>query len=294
MEALWLVPPIIVADIAGTPSPETVLLASHLASTRLRTGVAAAAWLRAGQRNVFLAPDDAAAVARTDFSSVRLCIVGKLFLDVRPADWLASCVRAKESGGKLILDVCDYPFAQKPLDVVRFYEDALRLADAVTVNSARMAELMAQHTAQSPQVIEDAILSTSRRPEFAPGKVLELLWFGHINNARYLERMMDTLVAYSAKQRCRLTIVTEPGQGLEQAVQRITAACAPQFSAMVAGRYAHCPAPVRSGADSRRSGGSVEIRRVIEPPCRGAAGRSFAGGQPAGQLPAVRRKCLVG
>jgi hypothetical protein len=231
MDALWLVPPVIVADMAGASSPEAALLASHLASVRLRTGVASTAWQRAGHRNMFLAPDDAAAVARTDFNKVRLCIVGKLFLDVRPADWLATCVRARESGAKLILDICDYPFAQKPPDVVRFYEEALRLADAVTVNSARMAELMRQHASQVPQVIEDAILAAPRRPEFAPAKVLELLWFGHINNVRYLERMMDALIAYSAKQRCRLTIVTEPGQGLEQAVQRITAACAPQFSA---------------------------------------------------------------
>jgi hypothetical protein len=231
MDALWLVPPIIIGDIAATSSPEATLLASHLASTRLRTGVATTAWHKAGHRNFFLAPDDAAAVERTDFASVRLCIVGKLFLDVRPADWLATCVRAKDAGSKLILDICDYPFAQKPPDVVRFYEEALRLADAVTVNSGRMAELMSQHTAQVPQVIEDAILAAPRRPEFAPGKVLELLWFGHINNARYLERMMDALIAYSAKQRCRLTIVTEAGQGVEQAARQITQNCAPRFEA---------------------------------------------------------------
>jgi hypothetical protein len=234
MDALWLVPPVIVADIAGLPSPAAALLASHLASARLRTGVATAAWQKAGHRNLFLAPDDHAAVARTDFTKVRLCVVGKLFLDVRPADWLATCVRAKESGAKLILDICDYPFAQKPPDVVRFYEEALRLADAVTVNSGRMAELMSQHTTQAPQVIEDAILAAPRRPEFAPGKVLELLWFGHINNARYLERMMDALIAYSAKQRCRLTIVTEPGQGVEQAARQITQNCAPRFEARFA------------------------------------------------------------
>jgi hypothetical protein len=231
MDALWLVPPVIVADISGVSSPEAALMASHLASTRLRTGVASTAWQKAGHQNLFLAPDDAAAVARTGFARVRLCIVGKLFLDVRPADWLATCVSAKESGAKLILDICDYPFAKKPPDVVRFYEEALRLADAVTVNSGRMAELMSQHTAQLPQVIEDAILATPRRPEFAPGKVLELLWFGHINNVRYLERMMDALIAYSAKQRCRLSIVTEPGQGVEQAARQITQNCAPRFEA---------------------------------------------------------------
>jgi hypothetical protein len=228
-DALWLVPPVVINDIGTTP-PETALLNSHLASIRLRTGVAAAGWQRAGHRNVFLAPDDAASVSRVDFSGVGICIVGKLFLDVRAADWLAVCRRAKAAGAGLVLDICDYPFSQKPPDVERFYEQALQLADVVTVNSVRMAELMSGHMGgQSPQVIEDAILSVPRRPEFAPGKTLELLWFGHINNVRYLERMMDALFAYGAEQRCRLTIVTEAGQGLEQAVQRINAACAPRL-----------------------------------------------------------------
>ena len=229
--ALWLVPPVILGDIADAP-PETALLNSHLASVRLRTGVASSAWQGAGHRNLFVAPDDVESVSRINFAEVRVCIVGKLFMDVRPADWLAACVRVKESGARLLLDICDYPFAQKPPEFMRFYEEALRLADVVSVNSGRMAELMAGHMqGQSPLVIEDAILSAARRPEFAPGKVLELLWFGHINNVRYLERMMDALIQYSATQRCRLTLVTEAGQGLEQAVQRINANCAPRFEA---------------------------------------------------------------
>ena len=229
--ALWLVPPVILGDIADAP-PETALLNSHLASVRLRTGVASSAWQGAGHRNLFVAPDDVESVSRINFAEVRICIVGKLFMDVRPADWLAACVRVKESGARLVLDICDYPFAQKPPEFMRFYEEVLRLADVVTVNSGRMAELMAGHMqGQSPLVIEDAILSAARRPEFAPGKVLELLWFGHINNVRYLERMMDALIQYSATQRCRLTLVTEAGQGLEQAVQRINANCAPRFEA---------------------------------------------------------------
>ena len=230
MDALWLIPPVIADDIAGMP-PEPVLLASHLASIRLRTGVAAVAWQRAGHRNVYVAPDRADVLAQVNFTAARVCIVGKLFLDVDPVAWIAACIRAKNAGVRLVLDVCDYPFAEKPPGVVRFYEEALRLADVVTVNSARMAEMMAQHATQSPQVIEDAILAAPRRPEFAPGKVLELLWFGHVNNVRYLERMMDALVAYSAAQRCRLTIVTEPGKGLEQAVRNITASCAPRLEA---------------------------------------------------------------
>ena len=228
MEALWLVPPV-VARAASGAQPEAALLASHLASVRLRGGVAATAWQHAGHRNVLLNPEDPAAVARVDFATAAVCIVGKLFLDVDPVAWLDACGRMKKSGGRLVLDICDNPFADKPPAVPRFYTEALRQCDAVTVNSARMAELMAQHTALSPLVIEDAILAAPQHAEFAPGKTLELLWFGHINNLRYLDRMMNALVAYSASQQCRLNIVTEPGLGVEQAARNITASCAPRF-----------------------------------------------------------------
>jgi len=231
MDALWLIPPSVAQDFAPGADPEQALLASHLASTRLRTGVAAQAWKAAGHRNVYAVPDDPESMAQADFAALRFCVVGKLFLDVSPEAWFAACVRARDAGAKLILDICDFPFEQKPPEVVRFYQEALRIADAVTVNSARMAELMTPHSPRPPQVIEDAILAPPRKPEFSPGKVLELLWFGHVNNVRYLERMIDALVAYAATQRCRLTLVSEPGRGLEQAVQHISANCAPRLTA---------------------------------------------------------------
>jgi hypothetical protein len=226
-----------------------------------------------------LNPQDAAAVARVDFAAATLCVVGKLFLDVEPAAWLDACARMKKSGGRLVLDICDYPFADKPPAVPRFYAEALRQCDAVTVNSARMAELMARHTALSPQVIEDAILAAPRRPEFAPGKVIELLWFGHINNLRYLDRMMDALAGYSAAQRCRLNIVTEPGLGVEQAVRNITASCAPRFEvrftawSLEATRVAlrQCDLvlipgdpvdPLKSGVSSNRLGEALQAGRL--------------------------------
>jgi len=279
MDVLWLVPPVVAQNASRAQRLEAGLLASHLASVRLRAGVAASAWRDAGHRNVLLNPEDPAAVARVDFASVTLCVVGKLFLDVEPAAWLDACARMKKSGGRLVLDVCDYPFADKPPAVPRFYTEALRQCDAVTVNSARMAELMAQHTALPPQVIEDAILAAPQSPKFAPGKVLELLWFGHINNLRYLDRMMNTLVAYSAAQRCRLNIVTEPGLGVEQAARNITASWAPRFEvqftawSLEATRNAlhQCdlvlipgdPAdPLKSGVSSNRLGEALQAGRL--------------------------------
>src|SRR5262245_1163790 len=230
MDALWLVPPV-VAEEASRGQPEAALLASHIASVRLRAGVASSAWQHAGHRNVLLNPQNAAAVAGRDFASAKLCIVGKFFLDSDPAAWLDVCARVKQSGGRLVLDVCDYPFAGKPPAVTRFYTEALRLCDAVTVNSTRMAELLAPHALQPPKVIEDAILAPPQDPKFAPGKLLELLWFGHPSNLRYLDRTLEALVRYGDHQQCRLKVVTEPGHGVEQAVQALNARSAPRFEA---------------------------------------------------------------
>jgi hypothetical protein len=241
--------------------------------------VASSAWQRAGHRNVLLNPEDAAAVAGTDFAATRLCIVGKFFLDSEPAAWLDACARIKKSGGRLVLDICDYPFAEKPPAVTRFYAEALRLCDGVTVNSARMAELLRSHALQPPQVIEDAILAPPQRPEFAPGKLLELLWFGHPSNLRYLDRTLEALVRYGENQRCRLKVVTAPGHGVEQAVQALNARCAPRFEArfipwsIEANRVAlrECdlvlipgdPAdPVKSGVSSNRLGEALQAGRL--------------------------------
>jgi hypothetical protein len=278
MDALWLVPPVVAQD-ASRVKPEAALLASHLASVRLRAGVAASAWQHAGHRNILLNPEDPVAVARVDFAAAPLCIVGKFFLDAEPAAWLDACARVKRSGGRLVLDICDYPFAEKPPAVTRFYAEALRQCDAVTVNSARMAELLAPHALQPPQVIEDAVLATPQRPEFAPGDLLELLWFGHPSNLRYLDRALGALAGYSEHQRCRLQVVTAPGYGVEQAVQGINARCAPRFEArfipwsIEATRIAlrQCDLvlipgdptdPLKSGVSSNRLGEALQAGRL--------------------------------
>jgi hypothetical protein len=144
MDALWLVPPVVAAE-ASRAEPETALAASHLASVRLRAGVAALDWQRAGHRNILLNPEDPAAVAGVDFAAAALCIVGKFFLDSEPAKWLAACSRVESSGGRVLLDVCDYPFAEKPPPVTRFYTEALARCDALTVNSVRIPAVSGAH-----------------------------------------------------------------------------------------------------------------------------------------------------
>ncbi|HXV10679.1 MAG TPA: hypothetical protein VD839_07730, partial [Burkholderiales bacterium] len=137
MRALWIVP----ADVAAVASgqePEQALLGCRMASVRMRVAVAAIEWKRRGNENLFWDP---AAGQDVDWGRVNVCVVPKFYFDVPPQPWREACVKARQSGCPLVIDICDYPFA-KSAQVQSFYSEALAICDAVVVNSERMAELM--------------------------------------------------------------------------------------------------------------------------------------------------------
>jgi len=205
VKALWLIGSL-AAQFAAGEDPEGGILDCPLASARLRMGVAAREWKRRGNRNVFRTLD--AAGAGIDWDAFEVCVVPKFFFDFPLEPWLDACRSASRSRTRLVLDICDYPF-QKPSAVPAFYTEALKICDVVTVNSERMAELMAPHTVRRPSVIEDAVLGAMADAAFAPAKRVELLWFGHPTNLRYLHAARDALAQYAARRPCRLTVVTQ-------------------------------------------------------------------------------------
>jgi hypothetical protein len=231
VKAIWLVPPIVESYVSGD-DPERSVLACRLASARLRMGVAALEWKRSNNENVFWNPGAAGAGQRVDWNSAKICVVPKFFYDVPLRPWLDACLAAKSHGCRLVIDICDYPF-KKPPPVPEFYSKILRTCDAVVVNSERMAELMAPHTARRPQIIEDAILGSMGEPAFAPGVKLELLWFGHPTNLRYLDAVIEPLTRFALQRRCRLTVVTESSADLARGIQAINARFAPAFTAQL-------------------------------------------------------------
>jgi hypothetical protein len=231
VKAIWLVPPIVDSYVSGD-DPERSVLACRLASARLRMGVAALEWKRSGNENVFWDPGAGNAGPRVDWTSAKICVVPKFFYDVPLRPWLDACLAAKRHGCRLVVDICDFPFKKAP-PVPAFYSEILRSCDAVVVNSERMAELMAPHTAHRPQIIEDAILGSMGEPAFAPGARIELLWFGHPTNLRYLDAVIEPLARFALQQRCRLTVVTEYSAEIAQGVQDINAHFAPALNAQL-------------------------------------------------------------
>lgn len=194
-------------------------------------GIAAVEWRRAGNQNVFLDPEDPRAVVSTDLETIRICAVQKFFADSEFDPWLEISSAAKRNGSRLVVDICDSPFHERPPSVRRFYDEILKICDAVVVNSEKMAELIAPYTPHRPLVIEDAIIGAARKPGFAPDKTLRLLWFGHPRNLPFLHRCLDSLVPFAMQRQCRLAVVTEEGQGAEDLTREIQARFAPAFEA---------------------------------------------------------------
>lgn len=208
MQILWLLPAPLAKSIVGDRQ-EQRLLNLVLASARLRAGVASTFALRAGHRNVFLNGDDPAAVGSVDLDAIDLCVVTKFFGTSSGRQWLDVLGRLVKNKRKVLVDICEYPFvAKKNAAISDFYNKALPYCDVMTVNSTRMQELMAPHLGRKPLVIEDAILEPVQKPQFAPGKVLKLLWFGHPTNFKYLAALIPSLKIFSQQQKCQLTIVS--------------------------------------------------------------------------------------
>jgi len=208
VQILWLLPAPLAKSIVGDRQ-EQRLLNLVLASARLRAGVASTFALRAGHRNVFLNGDDPAAVGSVDLDAIDLCVVTKFFGTSNGRQWLDVLGRLVKNKRKVLVDICEYPFvAKKNAAISDFYNKALPYCDVMTVNSTRMQELMAPHLGRKPLVIEDAILEAVQKPQFAPGKVLKLLWFGHPTNFKYLAALIPSLKIFSQQQKCQLTIVS--------------------------------------------------------------------------------------
>jgi hypothetical protein len=94
--------------------------------------------------------------------------------------------RAKARGAWVVVDFCDDHF-----DWVH-YQEALRLADAVTCPTEAMAKIIKEH-GRDATVIPDPYEYPKAKPHY---KGTNLLWYGHKVNKKSLERIMPDLEGY--------------------------------------------------------------------------------------------------
>jgi hypothetical protein len=238
----------------------------------MRMGVAANAWKQAGQRNVFWNPVSDASGRSQDWASAAVCIVPKFYFNEPMTSWLDACRSAHGNGCPLLIDITDYPFANQFEAVRAFYREAFKLCDAVTVNSARMADMVAPHASLRARIIDDAILGGGREPEFAPGARLQLLWFGHRTNLTYLDHCIGRLVNFASRMPCRLTLVTESGIGVEEVTKSMEAQFAPALEARfvqwsmesMASALRSCDIVIIPGSPSDPFKSGVSTNRIAE------------------------------
>ena len=270
MRAVWLTAPAVTPIVSGQ-NAERNLLACPMASARLRMGVAANTWREQGNENLFLGPSALHGTEVMDSRGADICVIPKFTIDLPLAPWVDACRAFKNNGSRLVVDICDNPLRKTPDVVDEFYAWVLGIADAVVVNSARMAEQIAPHFAKPVVVIADAVLEPRAAPAFSPAKRLKLLWFGHPSNLRFLEPWISELIA-SAPRPCRLVIVTQDGYGVREAARNIQARYAPAFEARFVvwslestrRELAACDLAILPGAPSDSVKGGVSANRIAE------------------------------
>ncbi len=82
MKAVWLVGTIVKSFVSGE-HPEQGISNCPLASARLRIGVAATQWKRAGNENVFLDPEDPQAMGSIDLGEAQLWLGSDLIEGIK-------------------------------------------------------------------------------------------------------------------------------------------------------------------------------------------------------------------
>lgn len=215
MKVAWLINTVVAKHVRDA---DHTLFDCPIASARLRAGVAAREFERRGHENVYLVPDEGP--VDEGLRGAQVCVVTKFDGYSDAGRWAAATAAAQAAGCRLVVDVSDNPF-HKAADVAAYYARTLPLADVVTVNSEAMADAITAQTGRATEIVEDPVLAAPRRPEFAPGKRLELLWFGHPTNAPYLVPWLAPITAYARERACRLTVVSAAQGAMEQVAQEV-------------------------------------------------------------------------
>jgi hypothetical protein len=180
---------------------------SRLASARYRCLVPAREIAaRGGQCAVIgdVGRSDPAAILRAlQRRGVDTVIVGK---PLGPA--MVEAARLVRTGGmRLIADFSDDFFADPRFGVLN--RQLAMLADGVTASTPALAVAIQHHTGRHATIISDPFEGPRGTIRFAPARDrLQLLWFGNENNYSTIAPIMPQLLAFSAQQPLRLTIVT--------------------------------------------------------------------------------------
>lgn len=137
--------------------------------------------------------------------------------------------RARGQGARILVDLCDNHFDTPELGGV--YTELCSQADALTVSTASLGELIAERFGRFATVIDDPYEAPLAEARFAPSSPsLKLVWFGSPTNFDTCELMIPRLAQLSRTLPLALQVVTD---ALDGAVPARLAELAAEFGGVL-------------------------------------------------------------
>lgn len=114
--------------------------------------------------------------------------------------------KARESGAKIIFDICDNYYLDPTFG--DHYKRMSAFSDWVVCNTEGMAQAASKYCPRSPLVIGDPYEGPRGAAQFNPGSTLKLLWFGNLMNTDTILAAKAHLEEFSRITPIEITIVT--------------------------------------------------------------------------------------
>lgn len=140
-------------------------------------------------------------------------IISKVFTDFS----VKLAQDAKNRGATVIADFCDNFMTHSQRGPLQ--HALLAIADKVTASTPAMAEAIQTSGKNVDAIIPDPVGFNQGTVRFSPGKVLQLLWFGHAVNIDTLVQWFPQVAEYAEQQPLVLNIVTSLSNGVSD-IQR--------------------------------------------------------------------------
>lgn len=142
--------------------------------------------------------------------------IGGHDIQLRQAHWLGQMAQARSRGATVWVDYTDHHLGFESV-MSGFYRSALVHADAFTVPSAYMQQLLSAHWSGPIHVVPDAMEVDSVPPKPSAAAPVTALWFGHASNMEYLRRFLE--VGLVSDRPLRLIVLSNQA-GLQILTQR--------------------------------------------------------------------------
>jgi glycosyltransferase involved in cell wall biosynthesis len=218
MRIAWIVS---AQSLQSTPAG----LHSRIASYRYRMIIPATELKKRGHEVVAIGVSSAAGgyeYAVKQLQRADVVVFGKMW-DLALQARLIDAVRKRAIGA--VVDVCDDHFGTHASGLS--YGSVAASGDAVSVSSSRLAARVAEVTGCAASVIVDPFEGAWGAPKWAPGAILNVLWFGHESNLIGLDKALGGIARSGIA--LRLVVVTTGIPAVLEWCRKVSAGLSPDI-----------------------------------------------------------------